>query len=145
METEFVFETCEMTSENAGPVATGRPSSDSLDSGRGRPLYVDEYVNERLCRVLDHDAITLAGLCRFNDHTGFTLRIDLGGPLAINVAVEMVAHTRGVKYRAVTWGSHEQRDTATLITTCYSHAAVCFAALREAREVAPGSLANQSP
>lgn len=124
---------------------TGRTITESPDGVPDRPLYVADYVNQRLHRVLEHEAITLSGLCKLNDHTGFTLRIDLGGSLAVNVAVEMVAGTQGVKFRAVTWGSHEQRDAATIITACYSHTAVCFAALREARTIAPSSVANQTP
>lgn len=62
----FVFETREMSCDDAR-AETGRTITESPDGVPDRPLYVADYVNQRLHRVLEHEAITLSGLCKLND------------------------------------------------------------------------------
>lgn len=138
----FVVGTREMTIESDTDHQTRRPTEQPPSVTAG-PMRVADFIDDRLTATLDHEAITLAGVCRLAGNPGFTLDIDMGGPLGVSVAVELVAGTHGVKYRAVSWGSHEPRADAVAITECYSHTGVVLAALREAESLAPSTVANQ--
>lgn len=134
-----------MSQTEPSPATNGRTITGQPDAVPSTPKYVADYVDQKLCDLLEHDDIHLDGLCTLGDHNGFTLTIDMGVGLEMHVAVEMIAGTQGQKFRAVTWGAHETRADGVVLVECYSHTGVCFAAIREARDLAPSTAANRAP